>query len=494
MKLKTKPNLALHLLLGTTLLLASLGPVWSQGGKIALEEKPLAESAISISGNETVRLRMEKFIKEVTVDGESLQAIKNNQKDKTGRTIRIDFATGTIAAPPSDPNFINARILAFGKAMHNAKGQCAVFQGRIVSTEAIADAMQPLAERVKADEEQSKREGLTQEGAAKVAQALNTDFKSKADMPQFMQTAALNGEKLVSMKMAEELRKLGLDPSKPVDQKVAKAVVESELFQKMVAGVAQAHCTGIKVMAAFEQSPKDKQGEVGIVTVWSEKLHAIADAMVTNQWGLYPKGEPGKTIAEHIPKDTRTLLTTYGTQLVRNEKGEYVLLAYSQAQPRTENQQSINLAYRVANLQAFGLIRSFMGEVVVANDSMRGAEVATVFPDSIHYQYDGSAQFRGKAVGEALPISGVTEAFTWETRHPANDGPVVGVVLQWKVESAKIAAHLAKLNQASGFKAQAAAAPGVSGGGGAVAAPTARPAEPRKADAYSGQGKVAKDF
>ncbi len=481
--MKTKPNLVLHLLLGTTLLVAPLGPVWSQDGKIELEQKPLPELQNSISGSETVRSRMDKFINE-----QGLRGIKDNKEDENGRTILIDFATGTIAAPASDPNFVNARIAAFGKAMLNAKAQCAEFQKTVVTTEAIADTALPPAERAKADAEQLKREGLTQEGVAKVAQALNTDFKSKADMPQFIQTVALYGEKLVGMKMAEELRKKGLDPSKPVDQQAAKAVAETQSFKTMVATVAAARCTGIKVMVSFEQNPSSGQGSVGIVTVWSEKLHAIADAIVTNRWDLIAKAEPGKTIADHIPNDTRTLLTTYGTQLVRDEKGEYVLLAYSQAQPRTKNQQSIDSAYEVAKIRALGLIRSFMGEAVETKSKLLDAEVSTVFTDeSTRYQDESSFQRKIKAVGEALPISGVTEAYAWETKHPANDSPVVGMVLQWKVDSANIAAHLAKLNQASGFKAQAAAAPGVSGGDGGVA-------EPRKADAYSGQGKAARDF
>lgn|GEM_PF-1311649 len=490
MKLKTKPNLALHLLLGTTLLIAPLSPVWSQDGKIELEQRPLVELPNSISGSETVRSRMDKFIKE-----QGLQGIKDSKKDERGRTVLIDFATSVIAAPASDPNFVNARIAAFGKAMLNAKAQCAEFQKTVVATEAIADTTQPPAERAKADAEQLKREGMAQEGAAKVAQALNTDVKSKAGMPQFIQTAALYGEKLIGMKMAEELRKKGLDPSKPVDQQAAKEVANTQSFKNMVATVAAARCTGIKVMASFEQNPSSGQGQVGIVTVWSEKLHAIADAIVTNHWDLIAKGEPGKTIAEHIPDDKRTLLTTYGTQLVRDERGEYVLLAYSQAQPRTKNQQSIDIAYEVAKTRSFGLIRSFMGEAVETNRGLLDAEVSTVFTDeSTRYQDESSFQRSIKAVGAALPISGMTEAFTWETKHPASDSPVVGVVVQWKVDSAKIAAHLAKLNQASGFKVQAAATPGASGGGGAVAAPAARAAEPRKADTYSGQGKVARDF
>lgn len=483
---QTTLNHVIRLLMGATFASAAHVPAWSQDGNIELEQKPIPELPTSISGTETVRSRMDKFIRE-----QGLREIKDNKKDETGRSILIDFAFATISAPPSDPNFVNARIAAFNKAMLNAKAQCAEFQKTVIATEAVMDVTLPPSARAQADAEQLKREGLAQEGAMKVAQALNADIKGK-NAPQTIQTAALYGEKILGSKMAEELRKKGLDPQKPVDQQVAKTIAETAAFKNAVSTVAAARCTGIKAMASFEQNPSSGQGQVGIVTVWSEKLHAIADAMVTNQWDLIAKGEPGKKMADHVPDNLRTLLTTYGAMLVRDENGDYVVLAYAQAQPRTKNQQSIDSAYEVAKTRGLGLIRSFMGEAVETNRQLLDAEVSTVFTDeSTRYEENSAFSRSIKAVGEALPISGVTVAHEWETLHPANNGPVVGVVMQWKVASAQIAATLAKLNQASGAKAQAESSGGIAG----TAPGGARPAEmPRKADAYSGQGKASRDF
>ena len=489
MKKLTTSHKSFSLLLGLSLLTAV--PSWSQDAKLEIEQKPLAELPNSISGGETVRSRMDKFIRE-----QGLLDVKNNKKDEAGRMVLIDFATATIAVSPSDPNFVQARINAFNKALVNAKSQCAEFQKTVISTEAILDTGLPPAERAKADAEQLKREGLTQEGATKVAQALNADLKGRANMPQVIQTAALYGEKILGNKMSEEIRKKGLDPSKPVDQQVAKTIAETESFKNAVSTVASARCTGIKVMASFEQNPPSGQGSVGIVTVWSEKLHAIADAIVTNHWELIQKGEPGKSIADHIPNDKRTLLTTFGAQLVRDEKGEYVILAYAQAQPRTKNQQSIDSAYEMAKTRGYGLIRSFMGEAVETNRELLDAEVSTVFTDeSTRYQEESSFSRSVKVIGQKLPISGMTVAHEWDTLHPANNGPVVGMVIQWKVDSAKIAAVLSGMNQASGVKAAAASRAASSGGGSAAQGGGSAPAsKPSKADAYQGQGNAARDF
>ncbi len=478
---KKIPKLAL----GLTLLVTLLSPASGQTTKIEREQQPLPELPNSISGTETVRARMDRFIRE-----QDLREVKDNKKDETGRVVLIDFATATIAAAPSDPNFVTARVIAFQKAMLNAKAQCAEFQKTIVATEAVKDVTQPPAERARDDAEKLRRAGLTQEGAMRVAQALNMDIKNRAEAPQIIQTAALYGEKLVGMKMADELRKKGFDPSKPVEAQAARAIAETSSFKNAVSTLASARCTGIKALASFEQNPASGQGQVGIVTVWTEKLHAVADAIVTNQWGLIPKGEPGKKIQDHIPDDKRTLLTTFGSQLVRDERGEYVLLAYAQAQPRTKNQQSIDSAYEVAKTRGMGLIRSFMGEAVETNRQLLDAEVSTVFSDEgTRYQEESSFQRSIRAVGEALPISGMTVAHEWETLHPSNNGPVVGVVMQWKVDSARIAGALARVNQASGVKAQAASEGSTAGSG--AAAPQA---SPRKADPYSGQGKASRDF
>ena len=200
MKKLTTSHKSFSLLLGLSLLTAV--PSWSQDAKLEIEQKPLAELPNSISGGETVQSRMRKFIRE-----QGLQDVKDSGKDESGRMVLIDFATATISAPASDPNFVNARIAAFNKALLNAKSQCVKTQMTVVSTEAIMETSKPVAERAKADAEKLKREGMAQEGATKVAQALNADLKGRANMPQVIQTAALYGEKLLGNKMSEEIRK-----------------------------------------------------------------------------------------------------------------------------------------------------------------------------------------------------------------------------------------------------------------------------------------------
>jgi len=88
---KKMPKTAVSL----ALLASLLSPVMAQTGKVETEQQPLPELPNSISGTETVRARMDRFVRE-----QNLREVKDNKKDETGRVVLIDFATATIAAPP----------------------------------------------------------------------------------------------------------------------------------------------------------------------------------------------------------------------------------------------------------------------------------------------------------------------------------------------------------------------------------------------------------
>ena len=83
---------------GALLCLGAPSSILAQEPKIEMEQKPVPELPNSISGTETVRARMDKFIRE-----QGLKDVKDTKKDEQGRTVLIDFASATISAPPSDP-------------------------------------------------------------------------------------------------------------------------------------------------------------------------------------------------------------------------------------------------------------------------------------------------------------------------------------------------------------------------------------------------------
>ena len=471
----------------------SIGVAHGQPAAIEYEQKPLPPLPNSISGTETVDARMMAYLKREGFGRPGTTTLPD------GRQVMITLGKGTIVVGPGDRNFVQARINAFGKAMLEAQMKCAESQQVSIETEMSSDMGMPGEQRAAADAKRMEREGLAKEGASQVSKALNADMKN-AKLPAAIQTAGIYAEKILDNKVREELTKKGIDPNKPVAEQQVKAILNTSSFKNMAKAVAAERCTGIKVMASFEQNPASGQGSVGIVTVYTRKLHEIADAIVSGNYGLIPTGEPGKPIEEHIPSDLRTKLATFGTELVRNEKGEYVLLSFGQAQPASTSQQSKDLAYRMARLQAQAQIRLFMGVQVNSHNQMAaGEESIEREGNDIQTMFDTSANSSIKAVGDALPIRGLQEADSWETLHPANNSPVVGSVWEWKASSAQLAGAIRQLNQASSAKAAATAANGLpitrqSGSPVQAGGPTPRDV-PRTSNSSAGEGGVrSKDF
>ena len=500
MKKLTTSHKLFSFLLGLSLLTAA--PSWSQDVKLEIEQKPLPDLPNSISGTETVQDRVDAFLRS--------KKMKQGENIIDNRTVNIWVGYGDISVAPTDKSFVTARTIAYEKAMLNAKQKCASYMETRISGEMELDMKSPGLDRAKADAERLKREGLLNEGAIKVANALNSDIKAK-NAPSVIQTAGLYGEKILQNKMNEELIKKGLDPKKPVDEQKVKEISSTVSFKKRLRATAVAYCSGMQSYATFEYNPSNAQGKLGVITIYTRKLHEIADAMITGDFSLIPKGEPGIPIMDHIPQNKRTLLSTFGVQIVRNETGDYVLLSFAQAQPKSKSEQSKSIAYQMATLQAQCMLRSFMGEQIYVVNTMVNSEDSKEYEDTeiLDVNINTETGTKIKAIADKLSVSGIQDAYQWETLHPANNDPVVGVVLEWKVSSSQFASALRRLSQDSKGKASAAseqikssktstnnASPSSRGNESSSNNSEPPPAKsvPRTSNSNSGQGAVSRDF
>jgi hypothetical protein len=468
--------------------LLALCSVHAQAPKVEMEQAPPPPLPNSISGTETVDQRMKDFLRSQGFQGTGEQTLPD------GRQVIVATGKGAIAVGPADRNFVQARINAFGKALLDAKMKCAELQQVNLAAELQSEYAAPGEQRAAEEARRLEREGLAKEGALKVAQALNADMKN-AGKSQVLQTAGLYIEKILGNKVREELTKKGIDPNKPVSEQQVRQIADSASFKNIAKATAAERCTAIKVLASFEQNPASGQGSVGVVTVYTRKLHEIADAVVSGNYMLVPRGEPGIPIDQHIPSDLRTKLATFGTQLVRDERGEYVLLSFGQAQPTSNSQQGKDFAYRTARLHAQMQLRLFLGTEVYSHNMMAAAEQSTVFDDGqVEATFNSEKSSSIKAVAESLPIRGVAEVDSWETLHPANNAPVVGVVMAWKASSAQIAGALRDANAASRANAAATTANGLPQGGTQPARAGVPQELPRVSNPHSGQGVRSRDF
>jgi hypothetical protein len=252
-------------------------------------------------------------------------------------------------------------------------------------------------------------------------------------------------EALINAKLDQLLEEEGVDLTQPVPEETVQKVLTSEQFEKTVKSVAKARIVGLQAWKIFEESPDGAKGQIGVVAVYSDKLHRMADALFSGDFSNLPKGAPKKPVVKQVPKDVNVLLSTFGVQQKRDENGHLVLVAFGQGVPKTKSPRSIDAAYAKANLSAMGNLRSFAGEIVLVEGEVSAYESIQELEAGME-QYENEEFFRDRIETKAksLKISGIQKIHRWQSVHPLTNKPVVGVVIAW---SPKSASHAGKLSQ-----------------------------------------------
>jgi hypothetical protein len=182
----------------------------------------------------------------------------------------------------------------------------------------------------------------------------------------------------------------------------------------------------------FESIPAGGEGQIAVVTIWSPRLQAIANAIYSNNPALGPKGRPGKPLQQQIPRNKKALISQFGVQSKRNEKGEFCLLAYGQNAPRTEKQRSINAAETKARMTSQALIRQFAGEIGAVMEALDQAESVETYNDEMEdYALDEDFYEKIKVSAKAIVISGMSTIKRWNAGHPVTGKTIAGVVVAW---------------------------------------------------------------
>jgi len=342
-----------------------------------------------------------------------------NSRD-SGGDIFIAVGIGTIQAPRNSNAYMRSRINAFDKAMLAAKKQMVEYIGIDIQNTVVndyAEGESPAYRR--------KREA---------------DASAALETPDLLEKTRM----LVSAKLDQLLREEGVDLTKPVPPETVKKAVTSDVFEKFTRSVGTTRVVGMQPWKVFEESPDGAKGQIGVVAVYSEKLHKMADALYRGQYASLPQGTPRKPVAKQIPKDERVLLTTFGVQQRTDENGQLVLVAFGQGVPRTQSTRSVDAAYDKAKLDAMSQLRSFAGEIAAVESEAYQYENVNEFEGGME-QFENEEYFRDKVQTKAgaLKIAGIQKIHRWKAVHPLTNQPVVGVVIAWSPSGARHASQLA---------------------------------------------------
>lgn len=338
------------------------------------------------------------------------------ENKKKGGNFFLAAGVGVIQAPRGDRNYIASRVAAYNKAMLDAKKQMAEYLSITIQTETV----------------KAYSEG-------------------RFDSPESVDNAGESSmlakiKQLVHAKLDDALRAKGIDPDKGDKKEIEKALAKelnSESYRKMISTAASAYVQGMQVHTSFEYTPANKKGEIGVITIWSDKLQRMAESMTTG--AKPPAGMPKKPLGEQIPSDPAVLLTTFGVQQKLDEDGNLVLVAFGQEGALTDSPASANAANSKAQMNAQAAIREFAGESVAVATDMLNAETTKEYEDNTaSYENANAFSERIQAQAGAMNISGISTLKRWKAKHPVNGGMVYGVVCTWSPQSAARAGQLKK--------------------------------------------------
>lgn len=339
---------------------------------------------------------------------------------KNGSYFFVQSDSAVISAPPGHQNYINSRQNAYVKALMNAKGKILKF----IESE--------ISRKVTFDQKEGK---FTWEKEA---------AQKSAETPEESALQAIKRKTLalINATLDDKLQGKGVDPNSknPAGQEVAKEVVQevisSKKFKDIVKSSSQQQLKGVRRVFVNESIKKGEQGEICVVALYSPKTMAMADAIFSDT-SLAPTGTPNKPIRQQIPnwktsEGLSELLSTFGTEMLRDENGQFHVIAYAQSTPKSKSKTSQNFAIQKARSRAEGELRSFCQEYTVLNDAIENHESASELTDAMQ-NYEGGDAFEKKLASISGPakINGIRQLGVWGAEHPLTGQVIIGSILSW---------------------------------------------------------------
>lgn len=362
-----------------------------------------------------------------------------------GKLLYISVGASAVNATPSDPNYIDSRVLAFQRAELEAKAKTAIYLGVDLTTS------RGSSEREINPQERNRLKELYE---------ASKELESSAEQSGIASTIKglfAKAGRLAENKLEEAIKKSGVDvdAEKKAEelQKNAKKNMAMNLRNISEASLkasasALSEVQGSQVIVSFEGSYHGNY-QVAVVTLWSQNLQRLVQSM---QSGSAPLGLPIKEAKEELlkqlPDDPKELCCLTGVRVYINQNGEHTLLAFGQAGVTVVGERedkAFEEAGKKARLRAMAAMRSFMGETVAFKSTEKLRELLALY--ATEYQegqqtYIFISRFQEMIEAEAKKeeITGIHGLFTKEDlKHPFTDKPLILKVMAWSPSSQALA-------------------------------------------------------
>lgn len=381
----------------------------------ANEQRTDNAPVVTIQKSNVEQITQTKSVDTLMREERKAQKWQNGLNQKDGKVFFIAQGRATVNVDPQDAAFITARMVAFDKAMLNARSDMAGYISTKISSELSA---------------------IYQTGDIDALEATRSDDHA---------TALEKLRAIVRTKVDNALKAEGVDVEKDAKDTVAaatKRILASDDFVKNIRLETEAFVTGLQAVFTCESSKTaDGKVEIGVLALWSERLQQMAQSIYTGE--TVERVTAARSIDEQIPTDEKDLLSAFGVLQMVDEHGDLVLTAFAQAGSKSENALTAEGAREIAKSYASSLIRDFAGLNVAVTKRLALAESAQAYDDESMIFKDTSAMQRViKQEAEALDFSGLAVQHTWSAPHPLNGRTVYGCVCTWSPKQAALAKSL----------------------------------------------------
>jgi len=362
-------------------------------------------------------------------------ASKGWTEGNNGGKLFVSTGVGISLAKPGEKSYLSARNNAFKKAMLIAKQGMTTYLGESISS----SIKQSYSEPEYVEEQQAEVENL----------------KGEEELGMWDKTTLIIHSELDTM-LGDRGVDLDTDEGKEAADAEVKRIIVSESFSDTITTVACNEVAGLTAYKIFECQPSGKQGEIGVICVYSEKTREMANALL-GKGGIPEKKKAKQPLIDQINKDQ--LVCTFGVQQRIDENGDIAILAFAHGIPRTNSTRSMSAAKKKAEVAAKGEIRRFAGEMVAMGSVLDSAESYQELEDaagelSQAYKNTESYEEYSKSTAAALMISGITKLYSKEVTHPLTGESFYVVVMKWSPTDAdqanELRGTLAKMSGSKG--------------------------------------------
>ncbi len=349
----------------------------------------------------------------------------------------IASATVSVAVRLGQPGWIDSRVAAFERAELDAKAK--IIRSLVESTD-TKRSLEVLENATWQDGDIHKIQELNE-----VADTLDRIGKKSLALTESSLNAALQ-------KLDPEY-----DPEKYAGKtpEELKQIAESR-FKRQIQGIAMKTLIGATPIYSTEGKMTNDEYQVLVGVIWTPKLNRLALSLMNDEYSI-PAVTPGKPLAEHMPTDEAVLIGSVGAKIVVDEKGQYAVMAYGQAQPRRaapgRELAAIQDANQIAANRARAAIVNFIQEGLTLRESELSEELSREFSD-MTFGTEVVREYQKKITGKNVKVklSGLRVIKEWNAKHPETGQDVAGTVIAWTPSSAQVskAAAAAMENQQTG--------------------------------------------